>query len=53
MKEVVAQAFPELVEFGFTESRVREPLLERLVCVDSDDAQLCWYTDTIDEDVSQ
>ena len=26
MKEIIAQALPELVEFGFTDSRVRLPI---------------------------
>jgi hypothetical protein len=53
MKDVIAQALPELVEFGFTDSRVC-PLsrAEPPVYVITNIRKLCWYTDSIDNNVS-
>jgi hypothetical protein len=51
MKEIIAQALPELVEFGFTDSRVHQPITQSRI-KHADNPQLCWYTDSTDNNVS-
>lgn len=49
MKEVISQGFLELVESGFTDSRVNH--LKSVFGYILTWIQLCWYTDSSDNDV--
>lgn len=65
MKKVIAEALPELAEFDFVESRVRNIPCSFLPALTSGSVfdkklkkaltmewqQLCWYTDSIDNEV--